>query len=231
MDSGPKEEVKVERDEAPAASVSEITTYEKGMIALDNLKTLNIDPEFTDPTEARARLRAVITTLVKVIGNILSSPMEPKFRKLPKQAGSVKQKILGYPHAVAFLKVADFRFESNPDYIEYTEMDKDRLEECKRALLSYVEKMGGSVQDPNAFNPFQAGISSTTGEGPLPGGSGSAVASGLAKTKGVQDKIREIQEKREAELEGKIEDREVKIYINQGRTQGIPALSAQEAQQ
>ena len=108
--------------------------------------------------------------------------MEPKYRKLPKKSDSVKIKILSNSHAVAFLKVADFKFESNPDYIEYTEMDKDRLEDCKRALITFVGKMGGSVQDPNAFNPFQAGISSTTGQTALPN---NADKSGLAKTKGV----------------------------------------------
>ena len=89
--------------------------------------------------------------------------MEPKFRKLPKGSESVKSKILQNSHAVAFLKIADFKFDTNPQYIEYNEMDKDRLEDCKKALLAFVGKMGGSVHDPNAFDPFRAGISSTTG--------------------------------------------------------------------
>ena len=49
--------------------------------------------------------------------------------------------------------------------------------------------MGGSVKDPTAFDPFKAGISSTTGDNALPGNS---TNSGLDKTVGVQERINEI---------------------------------------
>ena len=233
LDSQSVEEVKNDAGSGqPKLTLSEpkdeISVFDKATIALDNLKILNIEATTPDPTEARAKLKGIITTLVKIIGNIINSPMEPKYRKLPKKAESVKTKILNNSHAIAFLKIADFRFESSPEHIEYTEMDKERLEACKNALLAFVGKMGGSVQDPNAFNPFQAGIGSTTGQAAVPG---NAENSGLAKTKGVQDQIKKIQQQREAELEGKIENREVQIYLNKGRVAGIPTLNQEEVKQ
>ena len=56
--------------------------------------------------------------------------MEPKFRKLPKKSEAVKSKILALPHSVAFLKVADFKFDTSAEHIEYTETDKERLAMC-----------------------------------------------------------------------------------------------------
>ena len=40
---------------------------------------------------------------------------------------------------------------------------KEELEECLLALKMFVERLGGEVNDPLAFNPFKAGVSSTTG--------------------------------------------------------------------
>ena len=47
------------------------------------------DVQAADPAEKKAKLKAVITTLFKIISNILTSPFEPKFRKLPKTSKSV----------------------------------------------------------------------------------------------------------------------------------------------
>jgi hypothetical protein len=52
-----------------------------------------------------------------VISNILTSPFEPKFRKLPRNAASVKEKILANPGAVNFLKIAGFNFNEPGDYV------------------------------------------------------------------------------------------------------------------
>ena len=45
--------------------------------------------------------------------------MEPKYRKLPKNKPLAQEKILPFPNAVAFLKLAGFNFDS-PEYIECT---------------------------------------------------------------------------------------------------------------
>lgn len=44
-------------------------------------------------------MRATVETLHKIITNILTSPMEPKFRKLPKTSKSLQDKILKYNSA------------------------------------------------------------------------------------------------------------------------------------
>ena len=43
--------------------------------------------------------------------------MEPKFRKIPKKSQSAQGKILPYPNAVAFLKLAGFSFDGS-EHIE-----------------------------------------------------------------------------------------------------------------
>ena len=53
----------------------------------------------------------MVTTLFKIISNILMQPFEPKFRKLPKGSQSVKDKILANPNAMNFLKLAGFKFD------------------------------------------------------------------------------------------------------------------------
>jgi len=45
---------------------------------------------------------------------------------------------------------------------------KEELESCLTALKLFVERLGGAVHDPLAFNPFKAGVSSTTGQAALP---------------------------------------------------------------
>lgn len=67
------------------------------------------------------------------------------------------------------MKLAGFEFTADPDYITMGAYTKQDLEACKRALMTYVERMGGQVDDPNKFNPFEAGVTSTTGQSALPG--------------------------------------------------------------
>jgi len=45
---------------------------------------------------------------------------------------------------------------------------KEELEECLMALKLFVEKLGGAIKDPLAFDPFKAGVTSTTGQAAVP---------------------------------------------------------------
>ena len=146
------------------------------MICLDNLQESDIRCE--DPIEKKAKVKAVITTLFKVISNILTSPFEPKFRRLPKNAGSVREKILANPNAINFLKIAGFKFDEPGDHIVIVSYSKDELESCLTALKMFVERLGGAINDPQAFNPFKAGVSSTTGQVAVPR---DAAQSGITK--------------------------------------------------
>lgn len=73
----------------------------------------------------------------------------------------------------------------------------------------FVERLGGAIHDPQAFNPFKAGVSSTTGQVAVPS---NASQSGNAKIEGVQSQINAIQAEREAQLEDHVDDREIQIY-------------------
>lgn len=83
---------------------------------------------------------------------------------------------------------------------------KEELEECLLSLKMFVERLGGEVSDPLAFNPFKAGVSSTTGQVAVPK---DASTSGITKIKTTQEEIDAIQKEREDALEDRVEDREI----------------------
>ena len=106
--------------------------------------------------------------MFKIISNILTSPFEPKFRKIPKASATVREKIICYSSAVNFLKMAGFRFDEPGEHIVIISYAKEELEACLVALKLFVERLGGAVHDPLAFNPYKAGVSSTTGTSAIP---------------------------------------------------------------
>ena len=149
------------KEEEKRPDVQPLTVSEKAMICLDILQESDIKE--TDPVEKKAKVKLVVSTLFKVISNILTSPFEPKFRKLPRHSNSVKEKILANPSAINFLKIAGFKFDEPGDHIVIQAYSKDELEACLLALKLFVERLGGQINDPMAFNPYKAGVSSTTG--------------------------------------------------------------------
>ena len=133
-------------------SVVTLSVSEKATICLNTLQESDIQVE--DHAEKKAKIKGVVTTLFKIISNILTSPFEPKFRRLPKNAGSVREKILANPSAVNFLKIAGFKFDEPGDYIIIVAYSKEELEDCLLALKIFVERLGGAIHDPQAFNPY-----------------------------------------------------------------------------
>lgn len=75
-------------EEEKRPEVAPLSVSEKAMICLDTLQTSDIRE--SDPVEQKAKVKAVVSTLFKIISNILTSPFEPKFRKLPRGANSVQ---------------------------------------------------------------------------------------------------------------------------------------------
>ena len=194
-------------EEKKEVDISPLSVTEKAMICLDNLQDSDI--QAPTPEEKKAKVKGVIQTLFKVISNIITSPFEPKFRKLPKNAGTVREKILANPNAVNFLKIAGFRFDQPGDHIVIVAYSKDELESCLTAIKIFVERLGGEVHDPLAFNPFKAGVTSTTGQAAVPS---NATQSGHNKIVSQQSEIDAIEAEREAQLEEHIEDREIQVY-------------------
>ena len=124
------------------------------------------------------------------------------------------------------MKLAGFEFTADPDYITMGAYTKQDLEACKKALMSYVERMGGQVDDPNKFNPFEAGVTSTTGQSAIPGGAQDLKKVAADKITGTKQQIEEIKAKREAELEDHVEDREVQIYHQRAQAANTTMKSA-----
>jgi hypothetical protein len=91
--------------------------------------------------------------------------MEPKFRSLSKTSKALNEKILQSKSAVRFLFAAGFQEES--DQYRLSGFDKDRLDHAVTAIERFIESMGAKVEDPNKFDPYKAGISSTTGMKPV----------------------------------------------------------------
>lgn len=179
--AGGDEESKERPDVAP------LTVSEKAMICLTELNESDI--RVADPAEKKVKVKGVVSTLFKVISNILTSPFEPKFRKLPKGAASVREKILAHPNATNFLKLAGFKFDQPGDHIVMVAYSKEELEDCLLALKMFVERLGGQINDPMAFNPYKAGVSSTTGQAAVPK---NIVASGQDKIQSTIEQINQI---------------------------------------
>ena len=104
-----EEEKKEDLADGERPNVAPLTVSEKAMICLNEIQDSDI--KLTDPQEKKAKVKAVISVLFKVISNILMQPFEPKFRKMPKGSASVKEKILANPNAVKFLQLAGFKFD------------------------------------------------------------------------------------------------------------------------
>lgn len=64
------------------------TVTEMAMRYLDNLQESDI--LISDPVEKKAKVKLVVTTLFKVISNVLTSPFEQKFRRLPRHSATVQ---------------------------------------------------------------------------------------------------------------------------------------------
>lgn len=67
-----------------------------------------------------------------------------------------------------FLKLTGFKFDKPGEHIEMVAYSKDELEDCLLALKIFVEKLGGAIKDPQAFDPFKSGVTSTTGQAAVP---------------------------------------------------------------
>lgn len=88
-------------------------------------------------------MRATVTTLLKIVTNILQNPMDPKFRKIPKHSKALQEKILKYPYALHFLTAAGFTQDS--ESINFQGFDKERLEQSEKAIEDFVVSLGASI--------------------------------------------------------------------------------------
>ena len=86
------------------------------------------------------QLRGTVETLHKIVTNILSQSLEPKFRKLPKKSQSLQEKVLKFGPAVEFLKVSGFADQH--DCMMMADFDRLKLEQANKALEEFVQSLG-----------------------------------------------------------------------------------------
>lgn len=135
----------------------------------DTLCSIRSEMQGSSEAEVQAKLRQTVQTLFKILTNIQGAPLEQKFRRLPKKNEKIQQQVTSLPSAVDFLRLAGFNFESNPESVEFlgwSAEQEDKLNISVQNLVTLVDSIGGVVEDPNKFDPFKAGVSSTTGYRP-----------------------------------------------------------------
>jgi len=91
--------------------------------------------------------------------NIITSPLDQKFRRVPKSSKSLQEKVLPYKNAMKFLFVAGFLEDNEAIYMDG--FDHHRTGDANRALEHFVESMGAKVAVNSAFDPYKASVSST----------------------------------------------------------------------
>lgn len=158
--------------------------------------------------EAQTRVRATVQTLFKVLTNIQTAPFEQKFRKLPKKSERIRAEVLSIPSACEFLKLAGFEFDKDPEFVElkgWTALTEERVGVSIQNIGTLVESFGGQVHDPNKFDPFKSGITSTTGFNQI------GDAAHVNKVKSTMDQIQAIKREREKALETSVADRELTV--------------------
>ena len=79
------------------------------------------------------------------MGNLLSRPLDPTVHRLNKSNKAIQCKVLAFPAAVQFLRLAGFNFERNPDMVEMVEYRKETLSDALYALELHIKNQGGQV--------------------------------------------------------------------------------------
>ena len=82
------------------------SVIETALRYLENLE--QSDVMIQDPAEKKAKLRVVTSTLFKILANIISSPMEPKFRKLPRNSNTSNKLVQQHKRTISVSPMLDY---------------------------------------------------------------------------------------------------------------------------
>lgn len=148
--------------------------------------------------------------MFKVLENLLNKPDDIKVRSLPKTNKSVQEKVLAHKPAIKFLETAGFDF-SKPDVAEVQDYNAILFQEAMDEINAHIVSLGGKVEVQGAFDPTKASRSNAMGDKyNKPPGLSAEEEDKYDPTK-VQSMIDFIKRERESQLEGKIEDRNMRI--------------------
>lgn len=90
-----------------------------------------------------SNLIATLQTLHKILGNLVHSPEEQKFRRINLENPMIAEKVAKYPPAVALLELAGFVFTKN-NHLEYPATNPQLLANLGFAI-SLIEGFGNRV--------------------------------------------------------------------------------------
>jgi hypothetical protein len=105
------------------------------------------------------------------------------------------------------MRLAGFGFE-NSDFIDFNGWGVEQegtLQTAIQNIETLVASIGGSVEDPNKFDPFKSGVSSTTGFNQI------GDSKIINKVTSTMSAIEKIKKDREATLETTVADRELTV--------------------
>lgn len=155
-----------------------------------------------------------VKTLFKILENIVAKPNDLKVRQLPKGNKSVQAKIVEIPHALEFLELAGFSHDH--EFIFVINPDMELLNEGINSINLHVVSLGGEVKQASDFDPTKAFKASTSEYGSKLPSLDKSEEDKYDPTK-VTEMIEFIKKQREAALEGRIQDRQIKV-INTNNT-------------
>lgn len=149
-----------------------------------------------------------VKTLYKVLDNIVAKPLDPKVRQLPMANKSVQSKIVEVPHALEFLKLAGFKTDG--EFISVAQPDIELINEGLNSINLHVISLGGEVKSSSDFDPTKATKLSTDAYGSKLPSLDKGEEDKYDPTK-VSEMIEFIKKQRDAALEGRISDRQIKV--------------------
>lgn len=149
-----------------------------------------------------------LKTLITVIQNIVSNPMEPKYRSLNISKKAMQEKICQYKSLMGFLNLCGFEQKESEMVLKGFpgEYLKQALDTIYDELKINGTKFGVTVK--SNFDPYAEAISSTTGQ---------RISSGAAETSQynpsyIDKMIEEERQFKKKLLERSVEDREIKVF-------------------
>lgn len=100
----------------------------------------------------RDAARVCLSTLLKLVGNVLANPSEPKYRSVKADNKAIKEKIIGCAGGKAMLLAAGFEHHAERPLISQAEMymlpsdaNLPALQEVKTGIETVLSHLGGPL--------------------------------------------------------------------------------------
>eukprot|EP00347_Sterkiella_histriomuscorum_P021028 403335539 len=160
--------------------------------------------------------RDTIQTLLKIVANLITKPLDPAVRRLNKTNATVQKKILNHQYACQFLQLVGFDFNKSLDQVEIGHYSKDQLLIGQDAINEHIGNLGGSIKTP-VFDPYSSSISSTTFN-KLPVQTDPNAQINFYDPSQVTGEIQKIQQERQKAMnQAQVVDRDIKVFNAQSK--------------